>query len=179
MVDRLDSIRIVHGKFRIVWCLSVEIIDSVANAKRIEYQLGAVSCAIGNRLVLIVEVVEEGWTIVTPIRFGPQVECLAFDVAVQLRKSAQEALEDMPSSNRRQIGRGELSSINHGIFAVDAITRVLMLAREWIESPCLLFGIREAYPERLRDEQQVRDLTPGVRVDGSLQIRGDIAGSKF
>jgi hypothetical protein len=55
----LDAVGVVHGKFRVVAGLDSFVDDSVYNAEGVEVKLDAFVSAVGDLLVLFVEVVEE------------------------------------------------------------------------------------------------------------------------
>ncbi len=71
LIDRIvhsfDPVCIVDSKFRIVRSLDALRYDSIDYTQRIEGELGAVSGAIGDQRILIIEVVVEGGTIVATI----------------------------------------------------------------------------------------------------------------
>ena len=83
----------------LLWCLDILVNNPIANTERVEVQLNSLSCSVGNQLVLIVEVVIEGRSIMSAITLGPEVECLRGDVRINLWESTQETLQDMPCCN--------------------------------------------------------------------------------
>lgn len=63
--DGFDPVGIVVGKDRVVGCLDVFVDDPVDDSKVDEFKVFALLGAVGNRLVLLVEVVEEPGTVMT------------------------------------------------------------------------------------------------------------------
>jgi hypothetical protein len=55
----LDAVGVVHGEFGVVTGLDSFVDDSVYNAEGVEFKLDAFVSAVGDLLVLFVEVVEE------------------------------------------------------------------------------------------------------------------------
>ena len=88
VVDSFDPISIVHCEFGIVRRLDRLGNDAIDNAQSIKDELGAVRCAIGNELVLVVEVIVECRAIVTAVRLRPEIKRFVGHLAVQLRESA-------------------------------------------------------------------------------------------
>jgi hypothetical protein len=60
---------------------------------------------VGNQSVLLIEVVEESWTVVTAIAFCEQIETRRLNLRIELRKCTVESLQNFPCSNGSQIGR--------------------------------------------------------------------------
>ena len=107
--------------------------------------------------VVFPEIVEESRAIVAAVRLCPQVEEFRLGCfSVQLREGIEEALKDVPCGSRCQVCGGKQIGINVRVPAVYATeSSVLLLSGIRIKSACLLFGIREADTQRLRDEQHV------------------------
>lgn len=149
VIDGLDAVRVINGKFRVPRSLDALRYDTIANAQRIEYELGAVGRTISDQFVLVVEVVEERRTIVATIRFGPQIKGLVLYVAVQLRKSAEETLKHVPSSDSSQICGAELCGIDHGPLARDTIGGIFLFPGKRILAALLFFRVRKSNSEWL------------------------------
>jgi hypothetical protein len=62
VVDSLDTICVVDSKFRVVRGLNLLIDDTVADTKSVEVKLDTRDGSIGDKLVLVVKVVEERWS---------------------------------------------------------------------------------------------------------------------
>lgn len=67
VVDCLNTICIVHRKFRIEWSLHSFINNSIDYPQCIHVQLNTFDRAIVNGLILLVEVVIEGWTVMSSV----------------------------------------------------------------------------------------------------------------
>lgn len=57
VVDGLDTICVVVGKFGVVRGLDGLIDDSIANTKSIKYKRGAFTRSIGNKLILFIKII--------------------------------------------------------------------------------------------------------------------------
>lgn len=142
IVDSFDPIGVVYRKLRVVRRLNAKIDDTVANPEGIKDQSSPIRAAIGNQLILLIEVVEERWTIVATIGFGPEVECLVWGgLGIQLRECAEESLKHVPRSNSSEVGRAKCSSIDDGIFAIHTKRGVLMLSSKRVETSRLFLGV--------------------------------------
>lgn len=100
IVDSFDAVCVVVRKFRIVWRLNIFIDDAIDYAERVEVELNAGLSAIGDHLVLLVEVIVKGGSgdllaigsfdrmswgnrpVVSSIRLCPQVELLRVNMNV-------------------------------------------------------------------------------------------------
>jgi hypothetical protein len=80
VVDGFNTVGVVDGELRIVGRLDGLVDDAVADAEGVHDEFSAVLSTVGDCVVLIFEVREEGRSIVTSITFCPQVEGLGLDI---------------------------------------------------------------------------------------------------
>ncbi len=76
LIDGLYSVSVVDRELWVVWSLNRFVNDTVDYAKGIKVELDALGGAVGNFLVLHIEVVVESRAVMTAVRLGPQVESL-------------------------------------------------------------------------------------------------------
>jgi hypothetical protein len=112
-------------------------IQSTANmtyTKGVEVKLCSYSLIASDLLILSLKVVEERRTVVTTVRFGPQVELFALHNAIQLGKRTVETLKDLPRSDRSKIGGIEYIGVYYREASLVAVhRRVLEIARDFIQ----------------------------------------------
>lgn len=85
----------------------------------------------------------------------------------------------MPSCNGRKVGGVKLARVDDGVTTVNAKGRVLVLSGERVQASRLLLAVGEPYAQRLRNEQQIRNLAPRIRIDLRGQVLRHIAGTQF
>lgn len=107
VVDGFDAVGVVDGEFGVVGGLDGFVDDAVDDAEAVEGEGGAVRGAVGDGLILVVEVVIENGAIVAAVGFRPEVEDFGVDEPVELREVGEETLQDMPGCDG-----GELSRVN-------------------------------------------------------------------
>lgn len=92
LVDGLDAISVVPGKFRVVWNLNQFVNNTVDDSQGIHLKGDAFFLPAGDERVLFIKVVIERRSVVSTIRLSPQVECPVLDCAIQSRELSQEGL---------------------------------------------------------------------------------------
>lgn len=134
---------------------------------------------VGNQGVLLIEVREEGGAVMPTIALCPKIKFSRLDVWVQLREVAKKTLQNVPSGDGRELSsvyRGGIDDrvISHeeGRIALESVgvcdmstcifdsTRRSILT--FVETSNSFAAIREAYTQRLRNEQQIRNFIPSV-----------------
>lgn len=65
LVDKLDSIRVLNGEFGIVWRLDIFGDDAVNDSQVNKFEIFARLGTVLDRLVLLLEIVEEGRSVVS------------------------------------------------------------------------------------------------------------------
>lgn len=65
VVDGFNAVGVVVGEDRVIWSLDVLVDDAIDDAQVDKLKLLAALCAVGNRLVLLVEVVEKSRAVVS------------------------------------------------------------------------------------------------------------------
>ena len=84
-----------------MWLVLMAQITSIPEDRPKGVKVKVLSCfgTVGNQSVLLIEVVEESWTVVTAIAFCKQIERRRLDLRIELRKCTVESLQDFPRSN--------------------------------------------------------------------------------
>lgn len=136
LVDELDTVAVVLGEFGVVWCLGIEVEESITDTKGIENELCPIRRPISNHFILFVEIIIESWAVMTSIRFSPEIERFSSQsqLGIQLGKISQEALEDVPSRNGREIRCIKLGSVDNGPSPGHPKRGVFRLPSEWVQA---------------------------------------------
>ena len=166
LVDGLDAVGVVNSELGIIGGLDGFVDNAVDYAEGVKVELDALVGAVGDELVLVVEVVVKGGAVVTAVGLGEEVErldhlALPLYPVVELRKSAQESLEDVPGCNGGKLSSVQNASISNGVTAINwAKGRVLILSSERVDAPRGLLLVRKSSTQWLRKEQHVRLFAP-------------------
>jgi len=75
----------VYGDMLSYLTLDHFIDDAIDYDKRVEVKILALACTFRNLLVLLVEIVEKGRTVVTAITLSGQIELCGLDLRIKLR----------------------------------------------------------------------------------------------
>lgn len=92
VVDGFDAVGVVDGEFGVVGGLDSFVDDAVDDAEAVEGERGAVRGAIGDGLILVIEVVVEDGAVMAAVGFGPEVEDFGFDKSIELGEVSKESL---------------------------------------------------------------------------------------
>ena len=120
LVDSGDVVGVMYSKFWVVGYLDVFVDNAIDYAKTAKVEGFARDCTIGNELILLIEVVEERRTIVTPVAFREQVELRRLDFGVELGKGTVETLQDVPCGYCRHLRGVGCQGIDDGVASVHA-----------------------------------------------------------
>lgn len=166
VVDRFDSVRVVDGKYRIVRCLDLLADNTIADSQRVHDELCAICLSSFDEVILRLEIVEENWTVVPAIpivvsyllllyrasilRFRPQIKILDTNARIEMRKIAEEALENLPSPDSCQCRSVNGKFVDYGIASSRWLPGSIgRIAGRLVDSAHKLLGVRKSYPDRL------------------------------
>ena len=141
IIDRLDTVCVVHSEFWVVGRLNRFTDDTVANTKRVEDKWSSTSTSICDQCILFVKVVVERWTIMATVRLSPEVERLVRHLSVQLRKSAEKTLENVPCSHGCHVCRANRGRIVGPFSSHTTKGSIFNFTCIWIDTTRLFFGV--------------------------------------
>jgi len=96
VIDCLDSVCVVDGKLWVIRSLNVLIDDTIDYCEGVELHSLASLISCLDSGILLVEIVEESWTIVTAIGLGCEIEGGGLHFRVELWQGGVETLEHFP-----------------------------------------------------------------------------------
>lgn len=89
VIVRFNPIGVIHGELRILRCLNCFVNNAVPDAERIEVERIAFHGPVLDLRILFIEVVEEGWTVVTTVTYTRQSQQRPWARAMDLRCSTR------------------------------------------------------------------------------------------